>query len=216
MALKVKDPVSGLTHSAGVLLSITGLVILVYLAAIKSSVWHIVSFSIYGTSMILLYMASSLYHLLSLTPKKNLLLRKIDHIMIFLLIAGTYTPITLIALRGIWGWSIFGIVWALAIAGVVVKIFFLNAPRLLSTFLYLGMGWLIVVAIFPLTRTVPPGGLILLLAGGMLYSIGALLYALKWPGANSRYFGFHEIFHLFVLGGSLCHFWLMLKYIMYL
>jgi hemolysin III len=216
LAIRVKDPVSGFTHLAGLFLSVAGLVLLVYYAALYSTVRHIVSFSIYGASLILLYTSSSVYHLLPLAPPKIKLLRRIDHMMIFVLIAGTYTPISLIALRGAWGWSLFGTAWGIALAGIVIKIFWLEAPRWLSTLLYLGMGWMVMVAVVPLLRNMPPAGLAWLLAGGVLYSLGAIIYGLKWPGANARYFGFHEIFHLFVLGGSFCHFWMMYKYLLFL
>jgi len=130
---KLRDPVSGLTHFIGFLLSITALVLLVTNAVVQGTVWHIVAFAVFGTSLILLYGASSLYHLLPLSPKGISVLRRIDHIMIFILIAGTYTPVCLVALRGILGWSLFGIVWGIAVAGIFLALFWINAPRWLST-----------------------------------------------------------------------------------
>lgn len=216
MIKKLRDPISGLTHFFGLLISIAGLVILVYLAAKRATPWHIVSFSIFGASLILLYGASSLYHLLPLSEKGIRILRKIDHMMIFVLIAGTYTPVCLVPLRGPWGWSLFGSVWGIALIGMILKIVWLDAPRWFSTCVYVLMGWLVVIAFLPLARSMPPAGLEWLAAGGVLYTVGAVIYGTKRPRISLKWFGFHEIFHLFVLCGSFAHFWLMLKYIMYL
>lgn len=216
MIKKLRDPISGLTHFFGLLISIAGLVILVYLAAKRATPWHIVSFSIFGASLILLYGASSMYHLLPLSEKGIRILRKIDHMMIFVLIAGTYTPVCLVPLRGPWGWSLFGSVWGIALIGMILKIVWLDAPRWFSTCVYVLMGWLVVIAFLPLARSMPPAGLEWLAAGGVLYTVGAVIYGTKRPRISLKWFGFHEIFHLFVLCGSFAHFWLMLKYIMYL
>ena len=213
---KLREPISGLTHGVGVLLSIVGLVLLVYHATVYSTVWHIISFSIFGASLILLYTASTLYHLLPLSEKGVALLRRIDHMMIYVLIAGTYTPVCLVVLRGAWGWSLLVSVWLVAIVGICMKIFWFNAPRWLSTLFYTLMGWLVVVASWPLIQSIPLGGLGWLAAGGLLYTIGALIYGFKWPNFNFKWFGFHEIFHLFVLGGSFSHFWMMYRYVLYL
>lgn len=211
-----RDPVSGFTHLFGMLISILALVVLVREAALYATVWHVVSFSIFGASLILLYAASSLYHLLPVSEKAVTVLRRVDHMMIFVLIAGTYTPVCLIALRGAWGWSLFGAVWGIAIAGMVMKLFWIQAPRWLSTGIYLLMGWLLLVAVFPLVHSVPLSGLMWLAAGGLLYTLGAVIYGTKWPPLHLKWFGFHEIFHLFVLGGSFAHFWLMFRYIAWL
>jgi len=211
-----RDPVSGLTHLFGMLVSVLALVVLVREAASQATVWHVVSFAIFGASLILLYAASSLYHLLPVSPRVVTLLRKVDHMMIFVLIAGTYTPVCLVPLRGPWGWSLLSAIWIIAVAGMVMKLFWLQAPRWLSTGIYLLMGWLILVAIFPLTHSLPMDGFAWMAAGGILYTLGAVIYGVKWPRFNLRWFGFHEIFHLFVLGGSFAHFWLMFKYIMVL
>ncbi|AOT69059.1 PAQR family membrane homeostasis protein TrhA [Geosporobacter ferrireducens] len=216
MTVKLREPVSGLTHLAGAILSILALILLVYYAVVHATVWHIVAFSIFGASMILLYTASSLYHLLNISEKGIRILRKIDHMMIYVLIAGTYTPICLVALRGVWGWSLLSSVWVIALSGIIMKAVWMGAPRWLSTSIYTIMGWIVVIAFIPLVRTVPVGGIIWMVAGGLLYSIGAVIYGTKWPKINSRIFGFHEIFHLFVLGGSFCHFWLMYRYVLYL
>lgn len=215
MISRIKDPVSGFTHLFGVALSILGLVLLVYRASAYGSVWHIVSFSIFGASLILLYTASTIYHILLISGKATRVLRKIDHMMIYVLIAGTYTPICLVPLRGPWGWSLLVGIWVAAAVGIVMKGIWLNAPRWLYTISYVVMGGAIIIAILPLSHRVPVGGIAWLAAGGITYLIGAAVYATKWPNI-SKFFGFHEVFHLFVLGGSLCHFLLMYRYVMHL
>jgi len=216
MNIKVKDPVSGFSHLLGAVLSAVGLAFLVHYAVTDGTVWHIVAFSIFGASLILLYTASSLYHLLVVSEKSSLILRKIDHMMIYVLIAGTYTPVCLIPLRGGWGWSILISIWGIAMAGIILKLLWFNAPRWLYTLFYLIMGWLIVIAFVPLLRTMPPAAILWLVAGGLLYTVGAIIYGTKWPRLKSKVFGFHEVFHMFVLYGSFCHFWMMYKYVLYL
>lgn len=216
MILKIKEPINSLTHLFGALLSIVGLTVLVYNASLNATVWHIVSFSIYGASLILLFSASSIYHSLRTSERVNIILKKIDHMMIFFLIAGTYTPVTLVALRGGWGWTLFGIVWSVAIAGMVMKALWINMPRWFSTLIYTLMGWIVVIAFIPLTKNVPAEGILWLVIGGIFYTIGALIYGTKKPKINNKYFSYHEIFHLFVLAGAFCHFWFMYKYILYL
>ncbi|MCG8616365.1 MAG: hemolysin III family protein, partial [Desulfobacterales bacterium] len=151
-----------------------------------------------------------------LSEKTLLLFRKIDHIMIFMVIAGSYTPLCLVPLRGPWGWSLFGTVWGIAVIGVFLKIFFMNAPRWISTLIYLSMGWLCVIAIYPLVKTLPAMALFWLAAGGVFYSVGAVVYALKKPDPFPDVFGFHEIWHCFVILGSASHFWLSFNYVMYM
>lgn len=216
MFTKMKEPINALTHLIGDILSVIGLVFLLYYAIVRGTSWHIVSFSIFGVSLILLYTASTLHHALHLSERKAEILHKIDHMMIYVLIAGTYTPVCLIALRGIWGWSLLISIWSIAIAGILFKILWFRAPRWLSTLFYIIMGWLVVVAFVPLARAISPKGLIWLVMGGVLYTIGGIIYGTKWPKINMKLFGFHEIFHLFVLGGSICHFWFMIHYILYL
>ena len=217
MLSKLRDPFSGLSHLAGALLSVLGLVLLIYHAVTYGHTRHVVAFAIFGASLILLYTASALYHLLPLSPKGIRLLRRIDHMMIFVLIAGTYTPVCLIPLRGGWGYSLLVGVWLLAIIGVLLKIFWLEAPRWFSTLLYVIMGWLIVIAFWPLTDSLATGGVLWMVLGGLFYTIGAVFYGTKWPpNLVPGWFGFHEVFHLFVLAGSFSHFWLMIKYIIYI
>ena len=202
--VKIKDPVSGFSHLFGAVLSAIGLVLLiVYAALYGEGAWDIVSFTIFGTGLILLYTFSSLYHLLNLGEKGTKVFRKFDHIMIYVLIAATYTPICLGPLRGGWGWSIFGVVWGLAVIGIFLTIFWLSAPRWLTTSLYLAMGWTVIVAAYPMItvfnqlNSLP--SLLWLLAGGIFYTIGGVLYGLKWPHFKNQYFGFHELFHIFIL-----------------
>ncbi|MFA5903848.1 MAG: hemolysin III family protein [Desulfobacula sp.] len=211
-----REPVNAISHMAGALASVIGLTLLVVFAAIHADAWHVVSFAVFGTTMILMYTSSFLYHGLKLSEEAILIFRRIDHIMIFTLIAGSYTPICLVPLRGAWGWSIFGAVWGIAIIGTCLKIFFMNIPRWISTLIYLSMGWLCVVAIYPLIKTVTPACLFWLAAGGFFYSAGAIVYALKKPNLFPGIFGFHEIWHVFVLLGSACHFWLVFRHLMYI
>ncbi|PLX43791.1 MAG: hemolysin [Deltaproteobacteria bacterium] len=213
MVIRLREPVNGLTHAIGVALSIAGLVFLILKSVDPVKVWHIVTFSIFGAGLILLYLASTLYHWLPLGADGIRRLRKLDHSMIFFLIAATYTPICLIPLRGGWGWSIFGVVWGLALIGTTIKLAFTSTPRLLSTSIYLLMGWVVIVAIYPLSTAIQTGALVWLFIGGLLYSIGAVIYALKRPNLIPNVLGFHELFHIFVVLGSLSHFWVMYNYV---
>lgn len=187
------------SHGLGFVLSIAGLVLLVFRAVQYGDAWHIVSFSIYGLSMIVLYLASTLFHAAK-NPVRRRRLNIFDHASIFILIAGTYTPYLLVTLNGTWGWSLFGVVWGIALVGVVLKIFYTGRFRLASTIMYLLMGWVIIVAIKPLLQNLAPGGLWLLALGGVFYSIGAALYMIQKVPYN------HAIFHLLVLLGSASHF----------
>lgn len=209
-----REPVNTISHMAGAVGSAIGLILLVVFAADRADLWHVVSFSIFGITLILMYTASFLYHGLCISEKALLTLRKIDHIMIFMVIAGSYTPLCLVPLRGPWGWSLFAIVWSIAVIGIFIKIFYIKAPRWVSTCIYLMMGWLCLVVIYPLVKTVEPICLVWLAMGGVFYSVGALGYALKKPNPFPGIVGFHEIWHLFVLLGSACHFWLSFRYLM--
>jgi len=205
------EPFNCYSHLFGVALSIAALVILLVLS--PDDPWRIVGFSIYGASLILLYSASTVYHWLLLPLAQRRWLNRIDHVAIFLLIAGTYTPICLVKLRGGWGWSVFGIIWGSAIAGTILKLGFPMIPRWITAVIYVAMGWIAVVAVVPLVRVFPIAALLWLLAGGLLYTTGAVIYATRRPNPYPRVFGFHEIFHLFVLGGSVAHFIFMLRYV---
>jgi hemolysin III len=204
----LREPFSGLSHLGGAALGVVGLVALVDLSWGKP--WHLSGFAIYGASLVLLYLASALYHLLPVSPQWVKRLQVLDHVGIYLLIAGTYTPICLVPLRGAWGWSILGVVWGLALFGIAIEIGWRQAPRWLGLVLYLLMGWLAVIAMGPLTQTLPPAAVAWLVAGGLVYTAGAVVFALErprlWPGV----FGSHDLWHLFVMGGSACHFVMML------
>jgi hemolysin III len=194
------------THGIGVLLSVAGLALLVTYAALFGDVWHITSCSIYGATLILLYTASTLYHGIPM-PNAKRLLQRFDHAAIFLLIAGTYTPFTLVNLRGSWGWTLFGLVWGFAVIGVVLELLRTERLKWLSLTLYLGLGWLVVIAIKPLIDAVEIGGIILLLAGGLCYSLGVIFYIWK------RLAYHHAVWHLFVLAGSVLHFFSVFFYV---
>lgn len=196
---------NSITHLIGAALALVGLVLLVVLAARQGDPWKIVSFSIYGTTLLLLYTSSSLYH--SLHGKAKKVFRKMDHLSIYLLIAGTYTPFTLITLRGAWGWSIFGAVWFLAILGIVLESLPQKEARILPVIIYIVMGWLILIAVNPLLRSMPLTGFVWLLLGGVFYTVGVVFYAL-----DGRVRHFHGIWHLFVLAGSLSHYFTILFY----
>ena len=189
---------NSLTHGLGAGLSVAGLVLLIVRSAQHGNTWHVVSTAIFGASLLLLYTASTLYHSLRGERLKQVL-QKFDHAAIFLLIAGTYTPFVLVTLRGPWGWSLFGVVWGLAVAGVTLKFWLAGRFRLISTLIYLAMGWLVLVAIKPLVAALPAGGLQLLIAGGLCYTGGAAFYLWK------RLPYHHAIWHVFVLAGSACH-----------
>lgn len=206
--------VNGITHVAGFIAAIPGMLILINNAPANARPIDYFSLYVFGFSLLLLYAASSIYHLLNISEKCTLILRRMDHMMIFVLIAGTYTPICLIGLKGIWGWALFASIWGLALTGMGLKIFFFNAPRWLSTLFYLIMGWMVVVAFYPLLQVISWDGCLWLVLGGISYTVGAVIYALKRPNIALKYLGFHEIFHLFVLTGSICHYWLIFKYIL--
>jgi hemolysin III len=210
---RLREPVSGLTHLAGVLLALVGLGVLLVRASGAGRVDQFVAFGVFGCSLVALYGASTLYPLLPVSPAAVARLRKLDHVAIFVLIAGTYTPICVLALEGGWGAGLLGLVWTLALCGIVLKVFWMDAPRWLSVGLYLAMGWLAVIAASAIFRAVPPGGMAWILGGGLVYSVGAVIYGLKWPDPAPGVFGFHELWHLFVLAGSACHFLAMLLYI---
>lgn len=195
-----------ITHGIGVLLSVIGLATLVVYSSMYGDAWHIVSSSIYGMTLIVLYTTSTLYHA-STVPDFKRLLQKLDHAAIFLLIAGTYTPFTLVSLRGGWGWTLFGVVWAIAIAGIAMELMVKRRHKRISLSLYLGLGWIVMIAIVPLVANVETGGLILLLAGGLFYSLGVIFYVWKTLVYH------HAIWHLFVLAGSACHFFAVFHYV---
>ncbi len=198
---------NSLTHGLGIALSVAGLAVLVVLASLHATVWHVVSFSIYGASLILLYTSSTLYHSVR-SPRLKRIFRVLDHSSIYLLIAGSYTPFVLVNLRGGWGWSLFGVIWTLSLVGIFVKAFHTGRFKAVSTAVYLLMGWLVVVAIKPLMHAMPAGGIAWLLAGGLAYTGGAAIYMWK------RIPYHHAIWHLFVLAGSICQYFAVLFYVL--
>jgi hemolysin III len=211
----LREPFNSLSHFIGILLSIVGLVLLLVLSG--GEPYRTTSFAIYGSSLIILYTASTLLHSIKATPKTEKKLRIFDHAAIFILIAGSYTPIALVTLQKThpaWGWSLLSVVWGIALLGVLFKVFWIDAPRAFSTALYLGMGWMSLVVITPIAQTVSLGGLVWLALGGAFYSVGAIIYGVKKPNFFPNVFGYHELWHLFVLAGSFCHFMMMLKYVL--
>ena len=198
---------NAISHLVGAALAVSGLSILMTLAVVQGSVLKALSFGVYGATLVLLYGFSTLYHAVR-TPHVKAVLQRLDHHAIYLLIAGTYTPIALVTLQGTWGWTLFGLVWALAVAGMLQEHFLGRRTRKLSLLLYALMGWLVVIAWKPLTQALPAGGMAWLLAGGLAYSAGVYFYV-----QSHRVRHAHGIWHLFVLGGSLCHFLCMLLFV---
>ncbi|WP_339294395.1 hemolysin III family protein [Paenibacillus sp. FSL W7-1279] len=198
---------NAITHGIGAALSVAALVLLIVFSSLKGNAWHVVSFTIYGSTMLLLYLSSTLVHGLRDGKAKDFF-EFMDHSSIYLFIAGTYTPFLLVAIRGSLGWSLFGIVWGIALFGVVFKAFFVKKFLFLSTIFYIAMGWLIVIAWNPLTAVVAPQGMNLLALGGVLYTLGTIFYV--WRGFPYH----HAIWHLFVLAGSILHFFAILIYLL--
>jgi hemolysin III len=201
------ERVNSISHLIGASLALAGLVILVVYASLKGDPWKIVSASVYGATLVTLYTFSTLYHS-SARGKAKSIFQKLDHTAIYLLIAGTYTPFTLVTLRGAQGWTLFGVIWGLAIVGLSQDILLKKRNQILSVSLYVLMGWLALTAIRPLVRALPTMGVILLIAGGIMYTIGIIFYALDKKMKHS-----HGIFHLFVLAGSACHYFTILLYV---
>jgi hemolysin III len=197
---------NSITHGLGLALSLAGLAVLVTLAALRGTAWHIVSCAVYGATLVILYAASTLYHGVR-GPRVKRVLRVLDHSAIYLLIAGTYTPFALVTLRGAWGWSLFGVVWGLALLGILWKVWFVDRFVIVSTTVYLLMGWLAVIAAKPLLAALPLGGIAWILAGGLCYTAGVVFFGWKkLPYA-------HAVWHVFVISGSVCHFLAVLLYV---
>ncbi len=196
-----------ITHGLGFLLSVAALVILIVFASLRGDAWHIVSFTIYGVTLATLYLASTLFHMTrkqSLRNKLNIF----DHAAIYLLIAGTYTPFLLVTIRGPWGWSLFGVIWGLAILGIIMKLFYIGKYDILSALIYVIMGWLIIIAIEPMNANLPPAAMWWLLGGGIAYTVGMVFYLLNKIPYN------HAIFHIWVLLGSFAHFFTVFFYVL--
>lgn len=212
----IKEPGSAITHFIGMLMAIFAAVPLLIKAAHEPSRIYIISLTIYAASLILLYAASTTYHTFDISAKVNTVLKKIDHMMISVLIAGSYTPVCLIVLKGKTGIILLSIVWAIAVAGILIKAFWVYCPKWVSSVLYIGMGWTCVLAFTQILNNMSPAAFGWLLAGGIIYTAGGVIYALKLPFFNNRHknFGSHEIFHLFVMGGSACHFVVMYAFLL--
>lgn len=207
-------PWSAITHGVGAVLALIGTIFLLVRSA--GSWTHFWAFAVYGVSMVGLYTASTLYHCINTSVRGRLALRKYDHCSIYLLIAGSYTPICVIALEPPQGLVLCAAVWTLGLAGIALSIAWIDCPRWLTSGVYLFMGWMALGALGSIARALPPVGMFALVLGGVLYSVGGILYAVKWPGRNNPRFGCHEIFHVFILLGSVCHFWLMYQVVAFL
>ena len=215
MKAVLKDPGSAITHFVGMVAAAAAALPLLMKASHHAGREPLISLSIFIGSMILLYAASTTYHSLDISEKVNRILRKVDHIAIFLLIAGTYTPVCLCVLPQPLGLRLCLLVWAIALAGILIKAFWITCPKWFSSVIYIGMGWVCLLAFRELVAVLSPAAFGWLLAGGLIYTVGGVIYALKLPLFNARHpgFGSHEIFHLFVMGGSLCHYIMMYQYI---
>lgn len=215
MKLKVKDPGSALTHFIGMVLALFAAIPLLIKASHTPDHTHVATLAIFIISMILLYSASTTYHTFDISPKVNQTLRKIDHMMIFVLIAGTYTPVCIEILGGKTGWSMLALVWGIAAIGILINALWITCPKWFSSLIYIAMGWICVLAFSKIVAALPQAAFGWLLAGGIIYTVGGVIYALKLPFFNNRhkYFGSHEIFHLFVMGGSLCHYIMMYAFV---
>ncbi|MGN1165655.1 MAG: hemolysin III family protein [Lachnospiraceae bacterium] len=212
----IKDPGSAITHFIGMLMAIFAAVPLLIKAAHEPERIYLISIAIYAASLILLYAASTTYHTFNRSERVNTILKKIDHMMISVLIAGSYTPICLLVLKGKLGLILLAIVWGFAIVGILIKAFWVYCPKWVSSVLYIGMGWTCVLAFTQILNSMSPAAFGWLLAGGIIYTIGGVIYALKLPIFNCKHknFGSHEIFHLFVMGGSACHFIVMYAFVL--
>ena len=211
----IKDPGSAITHFIGMLMAIFAAFPLLIKAAHEPSRIYLISLAIYAVSLILLYAASTTYHTFDFSERVNTILKKIDHMMIFVLIAGSYTPVCLIVLGGKLGYTLLALVWGIAAVGMLVKACWITCPKWFSSVIYIAMGWVCVLVFGPLLKTLSAPAFLWLLAGGIIYTVGGVIYALKLPifNAKHKFFGSHEVFHLFVMGGSICHFIFMYLYV---
>lgn len=203
----IEELVNGITHGIGLALSVVGLVALVVLSILRGNAWHIAGCTTFGVTLVLLYAASTLYHSFH-APRFKRILKILDHTAIYLLIAGTYTPFTLVNLRGFWGWVLFGLVWGLSVFGIAWKLVHVERFQIVSTSVYVAMGWLVLIAIKPVMSVVPLSGMVWLFAGGFFYTVGVIFYALKRMPYN------HAIWHVFVMAGSVCHYFAVMFYVL--
>ncbi len=203
----IEELANGITHGVGLVLSVVGLTALVILSVLHGTAWHIVGCTTFGVTLVLLYAASTAYHSFR-TPRLKRILKIVDHAAIYLLIAGTYTPFTLVNLRGFWGWTLFALVWSLSVFGIAWKLFHVDRFQLVSTLTYIAMGWLVLIAVKPLFAAIPLSGIAWLLAGGLFYTAGVSFLALKRVPYH------HAIWHVFVLAGSICHYFAVMLYVL--
>lgn len=213
MIKRFREPDNGLTHLAGAVLSMAALVVLVALALRAGTPRHIVAFTIFGLSLVGLYTASALYHSLQLGPVGLDRLLRLDCTMVYVLIAGSYTPFCLVALQGGWRWGLLALVWGLALGGSALKLRTMDGPIWLSTSIYVAMGWVALLAAPAFFAAVPFRGLLWVIAGGIIYTVGAVIFALERPRLRPGVFGSHALWHLLVIGGSACHFWAVARYL---
>lgn len=215
MQITIREPGSAITHFIGMMLAIFAAIPLLVKAGLSSTSMSLGAMTVFMASMILLYGASATYHSVNLTGKALRVFRKLDHMMIFVLIAGSYTPVCLIVLGGSLGYALLALVWGIALAGMIIKACWITCPKWFSSAIYIAMGWVCVLVFGRLLDTLAPTAFLWLLAGGLLYTAGGIIYALKLPIFNSRHkdFGSHEVFHLFVMAGSICHFIFMYIYV---
>jgi len=215
MQITIREPGSAITHLIGMLMAIFAAVPLLVKAGVSSGGRNMLAMAIFMGSMILLYGASATYHSVNLSGRSLRIFRKLDHMMIFVLIAGSYTPVCLIVLGGQQGYIMLAIVWGIALAGMIIKACWITCPKWFSSVIYIAMGWVCVLVFGQLLETLPLSAFLWLLGGGIVYTVGGIIYALKLPifNAQHKYFGSHEIFHLFVLAGSICHFIFMYLYV---
>lgn len=209
-----KDPISAYTHFIGVLLSVIGTVYMLFKAEALGDMSYIIGAAIFGTSMLLLYSASTIYHCVKKNGRIQGILRRVDHTMIYVLIAGTYTPLCLCVLKGKLGLALLISIWSLALIGIIIKILWLEAPRWLYTGFYVALGWIGMLFIWPIFKAIPLGGFLALVLGGLLYTAGSIIYAKKIELFSFKSFGYHEIFHLFILGGTFSHFIMVNNFIL--
>jgi hemolysin III len=215
MEITIREPGSAITHFIGMMMTVFAAVPLLVKAGLESGGGRLASMIIFVCSMILLYGASTTYHSVNVSGRILRVFRKIDHMMIFVLIAGTYTPVCLIVLGGKQGYTLLAVVWSIAIVGMTVKALWINCPKWFSSVIYIAMGWVCLGVFGTLWNVLPHAAFLWLLAGGIIYTVGGVIYALKLPLFNAahKYFGSHEIFHLFVMAGSICHFIFMYRYV---
>lgn len=215
MQITIREPGSAITHFIAMMMAVFASVPLLVKAGLDSGTRNFFAMAVFMGSMILLYAASATYHSVDLSGKELKIFKRIDHMMIFVLIAGSYTPVCLIILGGKLGYSLLALVWGIALVGMLIKAFWVTCPKWFSSVIYIAMGWVVVFAFGPLVHSLTTPAFLWLLAGGIIYTIGGIIYALKLPLFNSLHktFGSHEIFHLFVMGGSVCHFIFMYCYV---